>query len=286
MDAKAYGTSGLSVSRLGLGTGGLDRLDAREAEGLVRGALDLGVTLFDTAPSYGAAESKLGVALGPLRDKAVLSTKLGYGVPGVEDWTGPCIQGGVDLALTRLGTDRVDIAHLHSCSAEVIERGEVVEALLDAKRAGKVRFCAYAGDGHALHVACSSGAFDGVLATTSVLDRHNLTTLELVPHLGRIAKRILANAPWRFREAPREPDLAENYRRWNIAALALEDPADAFLRWAAFHTGFDAVLLGTTGLSRLESAARSLTAGPLPEELRALLDAVWVAHGADWSPII
>jgi hypothetical protein len=62
----------------------------------------------------------------------VLSTKVGYGIPGLADWTGPCIATGGDAALARLATDRLDVVHLHSCPREVLERGEVVEALLAA----------------------------------------------------------------------------------------------------------------------------------------------------------
>ena len=80
------------------------------------------------------------------RDEFVLSTKVGYGIPGYDDWTGPVIAAGVDAALGRLRTDRIDVVHLHSCPLDVLERGEVVAALQATVTAGKVRVAAYSGD--------------------------------------------------------------------------------------------------------------------------------------------
>lgn len=281
-----YGATGIEVSRVGLGAGGLDGLEAPEAVRLIHHALDLGVTFIDTAPSYGRSEALIGEALfGQRRAHAVVSTKLGYGVPGEADWTGPCIAKGVDQALQRMRMDHIDIAHLHSCPAEVLEREGVVDALLGAKEAGKVRAVAYSGDGHALHTAWMMGVFDGFQATVSVLDRHNLPTLALAEYGGRVGKRVLANAPWRFQDAPSAPDLQENHRRWRAAALDLDDPGQVFLRWALHHAGLTSALVGTTRPQRLESALADAERGPLPGDVLALVDAAWAREGADWSPL-
>lgn len=93
---RPFGTTGLSVSPLGLGAGeiGDPALDDREVEALLRAAVELGVTLIDTARSYGRSEERIGRFLAPVRDQVVLSTKVGYGVDGVPDWTGECIRRG------------------------------------------------------------------------------------------------------------------------------------------------------------------------------------------------
>ena len=87
MRKRPLGTTGLEVSELGLGAGPLGGADLDDATAIeiVRGAVDRGITLIDTAPSYGRSEVRIGAALRGVRDQVVLSTKLGYGVPGVPD---------------------------------------------------------------------------------------------------------------------------------------------------------------------------------------------------------
>jgi len=247
-----------------------------------------GVRLIDTAAGYGECEARLGRWLGPRRRDFLLSTKLGYGVPGVPDWTGRCVREGVDLALRKLRTDVLDIAHLHSCPSEVLERGEVGQALESMVKAGKVRVAAYSGDGHALYVAQRSGHFSSVQATLSVCDRHNAPTLALAAQqgMGVIIKRALANAPWRA-SARATPEQAEYRRRWaamcvDLAGLA---PAEAFFRFAGFQPHVNCVLVGTTDPAHLEAAVEAVQRGPLPSALASALDAAWLAQGADFSPL-
>src|SRR5207249_2921445 len=116
------------------------------AERLLNQVLDLGLNLIDTARGYGLSEVRIARYLGPRRQEIVLSTKVGYGVLGVKDWTGDAVRLGIDEALQTLQTDWIDIVHLHSCSLEVLQRGEVITALDDARQAGKVRVAAYSGE--------------------------------------------------------------------------------------------------------------------------------------------
>ena len=118
----------------------------------------------DTAPSYGLSEERIGRHLGSRRHEYVLSTKLGYGVAGIEDWTGPCITAGIEQALRLMRTDHIDIAHLHSCPRGTLERGDVIEALEQAKAAGKIRAMAYSGENDDLAYALATGRFDGFMA--------------------------------------------------------------------------------------------------------------------------
>ena len=206
--SRPLGRTGLSVSPLGLGTGRLGSADLSEseAERLLHGALDAGITLIDTAPSYGLAEERIGRHLARRRKDVTLSTKGGYGVPGVPDWTGTVITAGIDAALARMRTSWLDIFHLHSCPQEILERGEVIEALEAAVQAGKVRVAAYSGDGAPLAWAVGSGRFGSVQASVNFCDQRILDA-ELpaaqAAGMGLIAKRALANAPWRFFSRPR-----------------------------------------------------------------------------------
>ena len=118
------GSSGLEVSRLGLGCSALGGVfgEVTEAAAIdtVHAALDAGITLFDVAPAYAATRSEriLGAALaGVDRTRYVLSTKAGKTTDdaGVDhfDYSEDAIRRSVGESLERLGTDRLDIVHLH-----------------------------------------------------------------------------------------------------------------------------------------------------------------------------
>ena len=218
---------GLEVSALGFGAGPLGdaRLSDATAEALVKSALDQGVTLFDTAPSYGCSEERLGRALGGRRSEAVLVTKGGYGVPGVADWTGDVIRLGIDAALHRLRTDVIDVFLLHSCDAGTLRRDDILGELDRAKSAGKIRAAGYSGENEALAAAVASRRFDVIECSVNPFDRASLGGV--VAHaaaaaIGVLAKRPLANAAWRFEEAPEAHDLRIYWDRARAMAI---DPA-------------------------------------------------------------
>src|SRR5690606_18233126 len=111
------------------------------------------------------------------REDIVLSTKIGYGVPDVPDWTPECIRQGVDGARARLGVDVIDIVHLHSCPREVLESSGVIDALDEAVRAGKVRAAAYSGDNEAAVYAVTCGRFGSVQASLNLCDQRSAETI-------------------------------------------------------------------------------------------------------------
>jgi len=290
---RPLGRTGLVVSALGLGGGPLGEpgLSQRDADRLVRTAIDAGVDLIDTAPSYGESEARLGrILAGGLRERVVLSTKLGYGVPGVPDWTGECIRAGVELALRRLASDRIDIAHLHSCPREVLERGEVVEALVRCVKQGSVRVAAYSGDGDALAWAIGSGAFGAVQLSLNPWDQAALdAAVPTCRHLGLgvLAKRSLGNAIWSRDPSPTAPDLAEYLRRFRALSLHPDglEWAQLALRFSAFQPGVSASLVGTRSPERLLQAVRFLAEGPLPDELGLSVRATFRREGAGWRGV-
>ena len=265
MELRPLGKTGLSVSALGLGAGGIGGPETSEADvdRLVGGALDAGVTLIDTARSYGLSEERLGRALAGRRERVVLSTKVGYGVPGVPDWTARCITDGVDAALLRLRTDRLDVVHLHSCELAVLERS---------------------GEGDALLWAVRSGLFGAVQCSVSVVDQAALdgAVAEAAGRgMGVLGKRALGNAPWRFDARPSEPDVAEAWDRFQALrpeAAGLSWPA-LFTRFAAFAPGVSAVLVGTASLAHLKDAAGAVEHGPLDSARLASLRGAFAGRG-------
>lgn len=268
MRTRALGQTGLRVSEIGLGAGPLgdERIVDDAAVELVQGAIERGVTLIDTAPSYGRSEQRVGAALRGRRDRVVLSTKLGYGVPGVPDWTGPCITAGVDLALRRMQTEWIDIAHLHSCPLETLVRGDVVEALGRVVEAGKVRVAAYSGDNASLMWAIASGRFGVVQCSVSAVDQRALD--RAVPDavgrgIGVLAKRPLANGVWCATERPAAEDRAQYWDRLQAMGVTL-DAARALAFVLAQPVS--AALVGTTSLAHLDAM---LAVAPDAGELRA-----------------
>lgn len=212
---RPLGTTGMEVSALGLGAGHIGNADQDEdavAE-LLHAAVDSGITLIDTARGYGLSEERLGLHLNARRSGFVLVTKVGYDVEGFTDWTGSIISAGVDAALQRLRTDQLDVVLLHSCPLDVLQQGDVIEALERNVAAGKVRAAGYSGENEALRWAVESGHFSVIETSVNLADQRvidEVLPLAQAQGIGVIAKRPLANAPWRFSERP-VGDYAEPY---------------------------------------------------------------------------
>jgi aryl-alcohol dehydrogenase-like predicted oxidoreductase len=149
MDFRRLGNSGLVVSVVGLGTNNFGmKLDMDASRAVVHAALDEGITLFDTADSYGTSEERIGEILEGRRDDVVLATKFGSdvrrrGLTNGEDWGARgarrYITRAVEASLRRLRTDWIDLYQLHRPDdATPIE--ETLSALDDLVHAGKVRY--------------------------------------------------------------------------------------------------------------------------------------------------
>jgi aryl-alcohol dehydrogenase-like predicted oxidoreductase len=150
MKQRELGRSGLSVSAVGLGCMGMSQsygaVDDAESIRTIHRALDLGVTLLDTADAYGrgANETLVGQAIKGRRREAILATKFGL-IPGSN---GPATavdarperaKAACDASLARLGVDTIDLFYAHRVDPNVpIE--ETVGAMADLVAAGKVRF--------------------------------------------------------------------------------------------------------------------------------------------------
>lgn len=158
---RRLGRSDIEVSAIGMGCWaiggpfhgpdgqpfGWGEVDDDESVATIHRALDLGVTLFDTASNYGAGHSErvLGRALAGRRDEVVIATKFGHRFDEqtkIADGTDPtpayavrCLEG----SLRRLGTDRVDLYQLHINDLPVPQALDLVDTLEDLVTAGKIR---------------------------------------------------------------------------------------------------------------------------------------------------
>jgi aryl-alcohol dehydrogenase-like predicted oxidoreductase len=151
MEHRKLGTQGLEVSAEGLGCMGMSEFygDGDEAESLatIQLALDLGITLLDTADMYGphTNEQLVGRAIAERRDEVVLATKFGIvrdpedprrrGVNGRPEYVHRSCEG----SLRRLGVDHIDLYYQHRVDPDVpIE--ETVGAMAELVQEGKVRY--------------------------------------------------------------------------------------------------------------------------------------------------
>jgi aryl-alcohol dehydrogenase-like predicted oxidoreductase len=151
MDKRILGSAGLEVSALGFGCMGMSQSfgpnpgDRGQMMGLLRSAVDLGVTFFDTAEVYGpfVNEELVGEALAPVRDRVVIATKFGWTFDDQNRQTGLSsrpdhIRQAVDGSLRRLRTEWIDLLYQHRVDPQVpIE--EVAGTVGELVAAGKVR---------------------------------------------------------------------------------------------------------------------------------------------------
>jgi len=289
MKKRPYGGSGPDVSVLGLGAGqvGDEKLSESDAAHLLNTALDLGITLLDTARGYGLSEDRIGRHLSHRRSEFVLSTKVGYGVAGHADWSAGIIEAGVDEALRRMRTDCIDIVHLHSCALPTLQAGDVVEALARVREKGKIRVAAYSGENEELQWAVASGRFGGVECSVNLFDQASLDGPLVRARnegLGVIAKRPLGNAPWRFGARP-VGDYAETYWErmhslaYDTAGLAWDEFA---LRFSAWQPGVSCAIVGTASAAHLRHNAEIVAKGPLPADAVAAVRNRFAECGAGW----
>lgn len=146
MEYKNLGKSGLQVSVVGLGCNNFGRrCDQEQTTAIVQKALELGVTLFDTADIYGPrglSEEFLGKALEGHRREAVIATKFVGPMGEGSLWSGASrryIFEAVDSSLSRLGTDYIDLYQIHFPDVRT-PLEETLRAMDDLVRQGKVRY--------------------------------------------------------------------------------------------------------------------------------------------------
>ena len=146
MEYRNLGRSGLKVSAVGLGCNNFGMvMNAHQTKTVVDAALDLGITLFDTADVYGGggkSEIFLGKALGKKRSQVVIATKFGNPM-GDSVYQGGAsrryIVSAVEESLRRLGTDYIDLYQIHKPDPHT-PVDETLSAMDDLIRQGKVRY--------------------------------------------------------------------------------------------------------------------------------------------------
>jgi aryl-alcohol dehydrogenase-like predicted oxidoreductase len=307
---RKLGKSGLEVSALGLGCMGLSTaygtpIDRQTGISLLRGAVERGITLFDTAEVYGpfVNEELLGEALAPLRDKVVIATKFGFKIDastGKEEGLNSRpehIKAVAEASLKRLKTDRIDLFYQHRVD-ESVPIEDVAGTVKTLIKEGKVKHFGLSEAGvktirraHAVQpVAALQSEYslwwrepeDEILP---VLEELGIGFVPFSP-LGRgfLTGAINENTKFanndfrtnnpRFTETARKANQALVEALGKIAAAKKATSAQIALAWLLAQKPWIVPIPGTTKLQRLEENMKAAAIQLTPDDLRNIQSAV------------
>jgi aryl-alcohol dehydrogenase-like predicted oxidoreductase len=296
---RSLGNSGLVVSVAGLGCNNFGRrLDVAQTRAVLDAAIEAGVTLLDTAESYGGggrSEEILGEVLAGRRDQVVLATKFGHG--GTDLGYGPAAgaKGGraylrraVEQSLRRLRTDYIDLYQIHTPDP-VTPIGETLAAMSELVTEGKVRYLGHSNfSGWQLaHAACAARELAAVPFISaqnhwSLLERD--TEAEVVPaalHFGLgvlpyfpLANGLLTGKVRRGQQPPENSRLAS---RPGYITEAKLDKVEALIEWAA-QRRLSVLEVAVGGLAAQPGCSSVIAGATSAGQVRAN------AAAAEWTP--
>lgn len=315
MQTRKLGTSGLEVSALGYGAMGYGpAVDNANGIKVIRKAVDLGVTFFDTAEVYGpyTNEELVGEALALVRDRVVIATKFGFKIEGGKqaglDSRPEHIKEVVEASLKRLKTDRIDLLYQHRVDPAVpIE--DVAGAVKELIRAGKVKHFGLSEAG--VEIIRRAHAVQPVTALQSEYslwwrepEEAMLPTLEelgigFVPFsplgkgylTGKIDEKTsfdatdFRNTVPRFSEENRKANQAFVELLGRIAERKEATPAQIALAWLLAQKPWIVPIPGTTKIHRLEENLGATSVTLTEDDLREIESGTSQidAHGARYS---
>lgn len=302
---RTLGRSGIPVSGLGMGCWaiggpawregrpiGWGDVDDKESVRAVHRALDLGVTLFDTANIYGAGHSErvLGQALAGRRHQVVIATK--FGQLFIEetrqaigsDASPAHIRSACDASLRRLGTDYIDLYQFHLGDYNLERAPEVRETLEDLAAAGKIRAYGWSTDdpvrarlfaegAHCAAIQQRLNIFDGNLETLAVCEAAKLASLNRGPlAMGLLTGKFTAESTipendvrfgWSFREGAQAERLKKLDALRDVLTQGGRSLAQAALGWLWARSGVTVPIPGFKTVAQVEENAGALRLGPL-----------------------
>jgi aryl-alcohol dehydrogenase-like predicted oxidoreductase len=291
MKKHAFGKTGFEVTSLGFGAAPAAYLaaDQERAAKVINQLLDAGVNLIDTAAGYPGSETFLGERFSHRRKDFVLVSKCGHKIPesNTSPWAPETITATVDRALRQLRTDHVDVMLLHSCDMKVMQKGEALAALVEAREAGKIRFAGYSGDNQVAAYAATLPDIAVIETSISIADQINIELVlpaAVEKNLGVLAKRPIANSAWR----KELPGMYANYgkvytdrlakMKLDPGELGISGPAETAwpelaLRFTLSQPGVHTAIIGTTNPENAAANIRYAEKGALPgavvEKIRA-----------------
>jgi aryl-alcohol dehydrogenase-like predicted oxidoreductase len=302
MEYRRLGTSGLSVSVIGLGTNNFGmKLDDEGCRDVLDAALEEGITLIDTSDSYGQSEARLGALLKGRRDDVVLATKFGSDVTRLgndngQDWgargSRRYVRRAVEASLTRLQTDWIDLYQLHRPDpATPIE--ETLSVLDDLVHEGKVRYIGHSNfngfeTAHAEWVARTRGFERFISAQNEYSLLKTEVETELVPALEEYGLGLLPFFPLASGlltgKYKRGEDLPDGSRLQAWGMTVSDRDFDKVERLTAFAQARGISLLDVAigGLAARPTVASVIAGATSAEQVRANVAAgAWVPSAED-----
>lgn len=299
MRYRPLGNSGLLVSVVGLGCNNFGRrLNVEQTRSVVDAAIDVGVTLLDTAETYGGAgrsEEMLGEVLAGRRDQVVLATKfgsqgsdMGYGPAAGAKGSRSYVRRAVEHSLRRLRTDYIDLYQIHTPDP-ITPIEETLSALTELVQAGLVRYIGHS-NFSPVQIATAAAAAREVSAVPfisaqnhwSLLERH--AELEVVPTaiqcgLGVLPFFPLANGLLTGKVRRGVPPAAGSRladRKDYITDHKL-DKVEALADWADKH-GRTMLEIAIGGLAALPGCTSVIAGATSAEQVKAN------AAAGEWEP--
>lgn len=300
MEQKPLGRTGFQVSRLGAGLSEigyrLTLAETQTAASVLNQALDSGINFLDTSACYNISEELIGRTVSHRRHEYFLATKCGH---ATGDWTGPdwtaaTVTHSIDRSLRRLQTDVLDLVQLHSCGLDVLQQGEVITALQQARDAGKVRYIGYSGDNEAAMWAVNSGLFDTLQTSFNLVEqkaRYGLLAAAKAQNMGIIIKRPIANAAWGVSSSPSGYATTYFHRAQTMLADGPLPDAPANRIWLALgfvmaHPEVDTAILGTHNPRHMAANVAMLAnERPFPTTTLHELYRRFDRHGQNWQQL-
>jgi L-galactose dehydrogenase len=309
MDMVRLGRTNLMVSVAGLGTGGTSRVGQAQGKSfdhsvrIIHEAIDLGINLIDTSSHYGTEEI-VGAALKGRRDKVVISTKNlmvrpGTPLDGDAYLTAAEFKAALEGNLRRLGTDHVEILHVHGVTGPQYAycRKELLPVLHDLRKEGKIGFAAISErfnidiQHEMLRMALPDNVWDVVMVGYNFVNhtaKRDLLPVCVTNDVGTLCiyavRNHLAN-PDKARKfiqaviATGEVDAADLDPEDPLGFLLTEGGArsltDACYRYSRHTPGAHVILTGTGSVEHLRENVASINAPPLPKAVVDKLDRIF-----------
>ena len=281
---RQLGRTGLHVTTLGYGAmelRGAPRardITEAQAETILNAVLDAGINYIDTSIDYGLSEERIGRCIAHRRAEYSLASKCGclVGAPSAPRgqrsthvFTRDNVIAGVEQSLARMKTDYLDIVQFHqSPSRETLEEHGALEALLELRESGKVRFIGMSGTLPHLMDHITMGVFDVFQIPYSAVEREHEAAIAAAARSGAgivVRGGAAKGAPTEGKQAGLQ------WERWQRAHLddLLEGMTamEFILRFTFSNPDLDTTLVGTINPAHLQNNLDILQHGPLPPAL-------------------